>query len=382
MVTGYIRVSTEQQDVQNQRHEILEFANTHKLRVDKFIQIEISSRKDLKARGIEDLISRLKKGDVLIVSELSRLGRSIIEVISIINELIKREIRFVAIKQNLDIKGNHDMQSKVMVTIFSLLAELERDLISLRTKKALAAKRAQGVVLGRRPGSIGKSKLDNKLPEIVDLLKDKASYSFMARRFKVSRPTIMNFIKTRKLESTDGWRRAVPRSPGDATGGWSGPLACLGEKSLSRVPQDVCFDGHKGLSSLPTREFHLTSYRGSGRIETGWGNEHGSKYRVETMCPGASGQKNNPVFRSAYSRCDVVPTLSVLAGAMPRTHRAQYCAPLSSETGNNSLLICSYSFCATLAITGRADHRTAVAFVNYLSVATFPRSGSSPWPLS
>ena len=202
MVTGYIRVSTEQQDVRNQRHEILEFANTHKLRVDKFIQIEISSRKDLKARGIEDLISRLKKGDVLIVSELSRLGRSIIEVISIINELIKREIRFVAIKQNLDIKGNHDMQSKVMVTIFSLLAELERDLISVRTKKALAAKRAQGVVLGRHPGNIGKSKLDNKLPEIVDLLKDKANYSFMARRFKVSRPTIMNFIRTRKLESS------------------------------------------------------------------------------------------------------------------------------------------------------------------------------------
>jgi DNA invertase Pin-like site-specific DNA recombinase len=162
----------------------------------------MSSRKDLKARGIEDLLSRLNRGDVLIVSELSRLGRSIIEVISIINELIKREIRFVAIKQNLDIKGSHDMQSKVMVTIFSLLAELERDLISARTKKALAAKRAQGVVLGRRPGSIGKSKLDNKLPEIVDLLKDRASYSFMARRFKVSRPTIMNFIRTRKLEST------------------------------------------------------------------------------------------------------------------------------------------------------------------------------------
>jgi DNA invertase Pin-like site-specific DNA recombinase len=202
MVTGYIRVSTEQEDVRNQRHEIRKYANTHKLRVDKFIQIEISSRKNLKARSIEDLISRLKKGDVLIVSELSRLGRSIIEVISIINELIKRGIRFIAIKQNLDIKGTHDMQSKVMVAIFSLLAELGRDLISERTRKALAAKRAQGVVLGRPTGSIGKSKLDSKVPDILDLLRDKASYSFMARRFKVSRPTIMNFIKTRKLEST------------------------------------------------------------------------------------------------------------------------------------------------------------------------------------
>jgi DNA invertase Pin-like site-specific DNA recombinase len=87
-----------------------------------------------------------------------------------------------------------------MVTIFSLLAELERDLISERTKKALAAKRAQGVTLGRPTGSIGKSKLDSKVPDIVDLLRDKASYSFMARRFQVSRPTIMNFIKTRKLK--------------------------------------------------------------------------------------------------------------------------------------------------------------------------------------
>jgi DNA invertase Pin-like site-specific DNA recombinase len=104
------------------------------------------------------------------------------------------------LKQNLDIKGKHDMQSKVMVTIFSLLAELERDLISVRTKRALAAKRAQGMVLGRPAGSISKSKLDSKLPEIVDLLRDKASYSFMARRFKMSRPTVMNFIKTRKLK--------------------------------------------------------------------------------------------------------------------------------------------------------------------------------------
>jgi len=203
MVIGYIRVSTEQQDVRNQQHEILEYANQHKLHVDRFIKREISSRKDLKARGIEELLGSLKKGDTLVVSELSRLGRSIIEVISSINELVKRKIRFISIKQHLDIKGNHDVQSKVMVTIFSLLAELERDLISERTRKALAAKKVQGVALGRPTGSIGKSKLDSKLPEIVDLLRDRASYSFMARRFKVSRPAIVNFIRTRKLKAAD-----------------------------------------------------------------------------------------------------------------------------------------------------------------------------------
>ena len=110
-----------------------------------------------------------EEGDTLIVSELSRLGRSITEVISIINGSLCWTSASL-LKQNLDIKGKHDMQSKVMVTIFSLLAELERDLISVRTKRALAAKRAQGMVLGRPAGSISKSKLDSKLPEIVDLL--------------------------------------------------------------------------------------------------------------------------------------------------------------------------------------------------------------------
>ena len=203
MVTGYIRVSKEDQDVRNQRHEILEFANQHDLHVDRFVEREISSRNDLKARGIEEMLTGLKRGDTVIVSELSRLGRSIIEVISVINELIKREIRFIGIKQSLDLRGNHDMQSKVIVTIFSLLAELERDLISARTKQALAAKRAQGVRLGRPPGTIGKSKLDLKLPEIIDLLKDGANVSFLARRFKVSRPTVTNFVRSRKLKPSD-----------------------------------------------------------------------------------------------------------------------------------------------------------------------------------
>jgi len=194
MVIGYIRVSTEQQDVKNQRHETLEYANRHGLRVDDFVEVEMSSRRDSKARRIDELILRLKEGDLLIVSELSRIGRSVIEIITIMNELIERNVRLVSLKQGMEIRGAHDMQTKVMVTIFSLLAELERDLISERTKKALAAKKAQGVKLGRPKGSLGKSKLDNKIPEIIDLLKDRAPHSFIARRLKVSRTTLVNFI--------------------------------------------------------------------------------------------------------------------------------------------------------------------------------------------
>jgi DNA invertase Pin-like site-specific DNA recombinase len=149
VVLGYIRVSSETQDVTNQRHEILEYANSRGHHVDEFIEIVISSRKDSKARGIDRLLWRLQTGGVLIVSEISRIGRSVIEIISIVNSLIAREVRFVAIKQGFDIKGDHDIQTKVMITTFSLLAELERDMISERTRKALAAKRAQGTKLGR-----------------------------------------------------------------------------------------------------------------------------------------------------------------------------------------------------------------------------------------
>ena len=198
---GYIRVSTETQDVRNQRHELLEYANSRGYRIDEFIEIEISSRKDSKARWIDGLLERLKAGDMLIVSELSRIGRSVVDVITIIDRIIRKQVRSVAIKQNFDIQGNHDIQSKASLTIFALLAELERDLVSERTRRALAAKKAQGVKLGRPKGGLGRSKLDSKIPEILDLLRDKASHAFIARRLKVSRTTLVSFLNSRNLVS-------------------------------------------------------------------------------------------------------------------------------------------------------------------------------------
>jgi len=163
---GYVRVSTARQDADNQRHEILEYANRHHLHVDEFIEIEISSRKDKKQRRIEELMSKLRPGDIIIVSELSRLGRSTSEVIDIVNEIIAREVKFIAIKQGLSISGQQDMQSKIIVTMFSLFAELERDIISQRTKAALAAKKAGGRKLGKPEGTIQKSMLDQHQDQI------------------------------------------------------------------------------------------------------------------------------------------------------------------------------------------------------------------------
>ena len=117
------------------------------------------------------MMASLVDADTLIVTELSRLGRSTAEIIGLINELVKKQVRVIAIKQNLDIR-QQDMNSKIITTLFSLFAELERDLISLRTKEALASKKLQGVQLGKPKGTIQKSKFDKdllKIKELIDL---------------------------------------------------------------------------------------------------------------------------------------------------------------------------------------------------------------------
>ncbi|HAU1796541.1 TPA: resolvase [Legionella pneumophila] len=166
---AYIRTSTDKQDLNNQKLEIFEFAKKHKLEIDDFMQMTISSRKTSKERRIDEMLSTLNDADTLIVTELSRLGRSTAEVIGLVNELIKKQVRVIVIKQSLDIK-QHDMTSKVMITLFSLFAELERDLISLRTKEALASKRSQGILLGKPKGTIQKSKFDKDADKIKELL--------------------------------------------------------------------------------------------------------------------------------------------------------------------------------------------------------------------
>jgi len=168
-IVAYIRTSTDKQDLDNQKLQILEFAREKNLKINEFIQITVSSGKTSKQRRIDELMQKLEGSDCLIVTELSRIGRSTAEVINLINKLINRSIRVIVIKQNLDI-SKHDMTSKVMVTLFSLFSELERDLVSLRTKDALAAKKAQGIKLGKPLGTIQKSKFDKNIERIEELL--------------------------------------------------------------------------------------------------------------------------------------------------------------------------------------------------------------------
>jgi DNA invertase Pin-like site-specific DNA recombinase len=163
---AYLRASTDKQDTNNQKLEILEYARKQDLKIDDFIELTISSRKSPKQRRIEELTHRLDSSDTLIVTELSRLGRSTAEVIALINALVEKSIRVIILKQNLDIR-QHDMNSKIIITLFG---ELERDLVSSRTKEALAAKKAQGQILGKPRGTIQKSKFDTHQEKIKELL--------------------------------------------------------------------------------------------------------------------------------------------------------------------------------------------------------------------
>ena len=202
-IVAYIRASTDKQDLNHQKLELLEYARKKSLSIDEFVEITISSRKTNKQRRIDELLEKLVKSDTLMVTELSRLGRSTTEVISLVNALAEKDVRVIVLKQNLDI-SRHDMNSKTNLTIFSLFAELERDLISLRTKEALASKKRQGQILGKPKGTIQKSKFDKDVDKIKELL----SYNLSARKItKVlgykNHISLNTYINKRKLRNKE-----------------------------------------------------------------------------------------------------------------------------------------------------------------------------------
>jgi len=198
---GYCRVSTSMQDANNQELEISRYARKHKIKVDDYISIQVSSKKDTKARLIDELMEKLEEGDTLIVSELSRLGRSVGQVATMVDELIKNHIKFIAIKENICLNGNgkKDIQTTAMVGMFSLLAEIEHQLISERTKAGMEMARAKGRLIGRPKGSKGKTKLDGKEEFIKSELKYGVAKSAIARKLGVSRGSLINFIQSREL---------------------------------------------------------------------------------------------------------------------------------------------------------------------------------------
>jgi DNA invertase Pin-like site-specific DNA recombinase len=199
-IIAYIRTSTDRQELNNQKLAILEYAQKNDLKINEFVEIQISSRKTPKQRRIEDVVSKLISSDTLIVTELSRLGRSTTEVIDLINKLIDSNIRIIVLKQGLDL-NKQDMSSKIIITMFALFAELERDLISSRTKDALALKKSQGQILGKPLGTIQKSKFDIDAEKIIELLKLGLSIRKIAKFFNYkNHASLTTYIKKRNLK--------------------------------------------------------------------------------------------------------------------------------------------------------------------------------------
>jgi DNA invertase Pin-like site-specific DNA recombinase len=196
---AYLRVSKDSQDVTHQRLAVLEFARREKREIDDFMELRVSSRRSPKERQLDVLLTRLEPGDTLLVSELSRMGRSVGEIITIVDTLMKQHIQVVAIKEGIRLEGRQDLQTKVMVTLFGLFAEIERELISLRTKEARAAARAAGKRLGRPPGRLGHSKLDGKEADIRRLLGLHVSKASIAKITGVDRATLYHFMRSRHL---------------------------------------------------------------------------------------------------------------------------------------------------------------------------------------
>lgn len=196
---AYLRVSTDKQELKNQKLEIMEYARNNDLKIDDFMELKISSRKTTKDRQIDSLLETLQQEDVLIVSELSRLGRSLGQIIQIVDSLIRQNVKFIAVKQNMVINGKSDIHTKVMVTMFGLFAEIERDLISERTKAGLAAAREKGKLLGRPKGTLGKSKMDGKEEEIKSLLLKGVNKTAISKILGVSRTALHSFITSRGL---------------------------------------------------------------------------------------------------------------------------------------------------------------------------------------
>jgi DNA invertase Pin-like site-specific DNA recombinase len=196
-VIGYLRVSTADQNNEKNKADILQLANHHDLGRVSFVEEKISGKVSWRRRKVAEVLESLRANDAIVVSELSRLGRSMLECMEILSVASQKRISIYSVKGNWRL--DQSIQSKIIAMAFSMAAEIERDLISQRTKEALRFKKAQGMKLGRPTGP-GKSKLDPYRPEIEGLLANGATQKFIAHRYHTTEANLHNWLKKRGLK--------------------------------------------------------------------------------------------------------------------------------------------------------------------------------------
>ena len=192
MIYGYIRVSTDHQHTANQHHEIELFAKKNEMKIDKWVEEVISSRKPLQERRLGKILKKLKKGDILIATELSRLGRNLLEVMGILQECLEKDCQIWTLKENYRLGA--DIQSKVLAFAFSLASEIERQLISERTKISLQRLKDEGRHLGR-PYGTSYQKLQKQHDRLMNLLDKGVSKAEIARSLGCSWLTVHRYMQ-------------------------------------------------------------------------------------------------------------------------------------------------------------------------------------------
>ena len=196
-VIGYLRVSTPDQDIEKNKADILRLANEKSLAGKvEWVEEKVSGTRDWRTRKLGGVLKKLKAGDIIIVSELSRLGRSTLQILEIMKIAKENGIAIHAVKGGWTLNGT--MESKIVMQMMAMFSEIERDIISERTKEGLRARKAAGVKLGRPKGP-GKSKLDEHRDEIISLLKNGATKTFISKRFDCTTPNLYNWLKKNKI---------------------------------------------------------------------------------------------------------------------------------------------------------------------------------------
>ena len=205
MIIGYIRVSTEQQSMNNQKHKLLEYAQNNKIMIDEFIELEISSKKDQKDRLLDKVFEKLNSGDTFICTELSRLGRNMLEILNLIEKFNKAGIKLIFTNQPELSTNKNEALSSLLLAIYGYFAQTEREIISQRTKQGLAAARASGKILGRPKGVKNKNRvLDPFKDEIKKYLEMQLMQTNILKIInsqlekKVSLTSLRYFISTTK----------------------------------------------------------------------------------------------------------------------------------------------------------------------------------------
>jgi len=198
-IYAYLRVSTKEQDSQYQKNMILNYANENSYSPVTFVDETMSGAKSYKNRALGNLLNKLSSGDILLVNEFSRLGRSLLDILEIIKVINKHDAQLIIVRDNLKISD--DMSSKLLTTMFGIVSEIERDLLKSRVKEGLIAAKARGVKLGRKPGP-AKSKLDPHKELIQEYLNKEISKASIAKLLSVNKQTLYSFIKKYKMKKT------------------------------------------------------------------------------------------------------------------------------------------------------------------------------------